>query len=140
MVILLFAWIFEDKIQNFVNKHNIFFIYIGLAVFGLVVMIVTDIIYQSSYNFGTPGGQMIGLGLGLALEHKYVNFEISYHPGEKWKIIIRILIGILFVALIYLGLYLIIDSDILWLNALHYIVTLVVGIFVWPLIFTKIGI
>ena len=103
-------------------------------------MIITDIIYQSSYNFGTPGGQIIGLGLGLALEHKYVNFETSYKPGEKWKIILRILIGILLVTVIYLVLYLIIDSDILWLNALHYIVTLVLGIFVWPLIFTKVGI
>ncbi|MFX0156169.1 MAG: phosphatase PAP2 family protein [Candidatus Hodarchaeota archaeon] len=140
LMILLFAWIFEEKVDDLVSKHNAFYIYIGLAVLGLIFMIFTDIIYQSTYNFGTPGGQMIGLGLGFALEHKYVNFEITYQLGEKWKIILRILIGILFVILIYFGLYLIIDSDVLWLNALHYIVTLVLGIFVWPLIFTKIGI
>ncbi|MFW9902228.1 MAG: phosphatase PAP2 family protein [Candidatus Thorarchaeota archaeon] len=139
MVILLFVYIFEEKIQDFINKYNVIYLYIGLAVLGLVVMILTDIIYQSSYNFGTPGGQMIGLGIGLALEHKYVNFEISYQPGEKWRIILRILIGILLIAIIYLGLYLVIDSDVLWLNALHYIVTLVLGIFLWPLIFTRIG-
>ncbi|MFX1566914.1 MAG: phosphatase PAP2 family protein [Promethearchaeota archaeon] len=139
IVILLLAYIFEDKIQDFTNKYNIVYLYIGLAVLGLLVMIITDIIYQSSYNFGEPGGQMIGLGIGLALEHKYVNFEISYQPGEKWKIILRILLGILLIAIIFLGLYLVIDSDILWLSALHYIVTLILGIFIWPLIFTKIG-
>ena len=139
IAILLFVYIFEEKIQDFTNKYNIIYLYLGLAVLGLVVMILTDIIYQSSYNFGTPGGQMIGLGIGLALEHKYVNFEIYYQPGEKWRIILRILMGILLIAIIYLGLYLVIDSDVLWLNALHYIVTLVLGIFLWPLIFTRIG-
>jgi membrane-associated phospholipid phosphatase len=139
IIILLLVYIFEDKIQDFRNKYNVIYIYLGLAILGLLVMIITDIVYQSSYNFGSPGGQMIGLGIGLALEHKYVNFDISYQPSEKWKIIFRILFGILLIAVIYLGLYLVIDSEILWLNALHYIVTMVLGIFVWPLIFTKIG-
>lgn len=139
ITILLLVYMFEGKIQDLVNKSNVFYLYIGLAVLGLVVMIVTDLIYQSPYNFGTPGGQMIGLGLGLALEQKYVNFDVSYRSGEKWRLILRILVGILLIAIIYLGLYLVIDSDILWLNALHYIVTLVLGIFLWPLIFTKIG-
>ncbi|MFX1296061.1 MAG: phosphatase PAP2 family protein [Promethearchaeota archaeon] len=139
-IILLFVLMFEVRFCEFMNKHNVLYIYLGLAVLGLIVMILTEIFYESSYNFGTPGGQMIGLGLGLALEHKFVNFEINPKPGEKWRLILRVLIGILLLLIIYLGLYLIIDSDIFWMSALHYIVTLIIGIFIWPLIFKKIGI
>ena len=102
-------------------------------------MMLTEIFYDSTYNFGTPGGQMIGLGLGLALEHKFVNFEINPKLGEKWKLILRIFIGIILISIVYLGLYLIIDSSVFWMNAFHYIITLLVGIVVWPYIFKKIG-
>ena len=139
-IILLFVLMFEDRICEFTEKHNVLYIYLGLAVLGLIVMILTEIFYESTYNFGTPGGQMIGLGLGLALEHKFVDFEINPNPGEKWRLILRVLIGIFLLLIIYLGLYLIIDSDIFWMNALHYIITLIIGIFVWPLVFKKIGI
>ena len=82
---------------------------------------------------------MIGLGLGLALEHKFVNFEINPRPGEKWRLILRIFIGIILVSIVYLGFYLIIDTSVLWLSAFHYILTLLVGIVIWPFIFKKFG-
>ncbi len=137
--ILIFVLMFEERICDFTNKHNVLYIYLGLAVLGLIVMILTEIFFKSQYNFGTSGGQMIGLGLGLALEHKFVNFEINPKQGEKWKLILRIFIGIIFLLIVYLGLYLIIDSSVFWMNAFHYIITLLVGIVVWPYIFKKIG-
>lgn len=137
LIILIVVLLFEDNIRNFIAKFNIIYIYLGLAVLGLVVMILTEIFYESSYNFGTPGGQMIGLGLGFALEHKFVNFEINLDPRERGKLILRILVGILLISIIYLGLYLIIDSSVFWMSALQYIITLVIGIFVWPYIFKR---
>jgi membrane-associated phospholipid phosphatase len=139
IIILIFVLIFEENIQNFTNKHNVLYIYLGLAALGLIVMILTEIFYQSTYNFGTPGGQMIGLGLGLALEHRFVNFEINPKSGEKWKLILRVFIGIILISIIYLGFYLIIDTSVFWLSALHYIITFLVGIVIWPFIFKKFG-
>jgi hypothetical protein len=139
ITILLFVWILEEPLKSFISKYDIIYVYLGLAIFGLIVMILTEIFYDSDYNFGAPGGQMIGLGLGFALEHKYVNFEIEFNPGEKWRKIVRILIGLLFVAPVFLGLSLILDSNIVWLKALHYILTLLIGITLWPFIFNKIG-
>ena len=140
LIILLLVWILEEPIRNFVSKQNIFLIYLGLALVGLIMMILTEILYDSIYDFGTPGGQMIGLALGFALEEKFVNFEIQDDIGKKWKLILRILIGILLIAVVYLGIYLIIDTNIFWMNALHYGITLILGIFIWPLLFKKIGI
>lgn len=137
LIILIIVLSLEDNIRTFIAKFNITYIYLGLAVLGLVVMILTEIFYESSYNFGTPGGQLIGLGLGFALEHKYVNFKIDHDPGERGKLILRVLIGILLISIIFLGLYLIIDSSVFWMSALQYIITLVIGIFVWPYIFKK---
>ncbi|MFX1321937.1 MAG: phosphatase PAP2 family protein [Promethearchaeota archaeon] len=139
IIILLLVWILEEPLNSFVSKYNVIYFYLGLAIFGLTVMIFTEFFYDSTYNFGAPGGQMIGLGLGFALEHKYVNFEIEFNPGEKWKQILRILLGLLFIGLLFLGLNLILDSDIVWLKALHYILTLLIGISLWPFIFKKIG-
>ncbi|MFX1329391.1 MAG: phosphatase PAP2 family protein [Promethearchaeota archaeon] len=139
-IILLLVLLFEDKVSEFMDNHNVLYSYLGLATLGLIVMILTEMFYDSIYNFGTPGGQMIGLGIGLALEHKFVNFEINPKPGEKWKLIMRILIGIILLLVVYLGIYLIIDSDIFWMNALHYIITLIIGLFIWPLLFKKMGI
>lgn len=139
IIILDLAWIFEKPLENFVSKHNKTILYLGLILIGLIMMILTEVFYKSSYNFGTPGGQMIGFGLGLALEEKFINFEIESQAGERWRIILRILIGILLFTIVYLILYLIIDSSIFWMNAIHYIISLLVGLFVWPLIFKKIN-
>ncbi len=141
IIILLLVWMLEEPLNSYLSnlKYDISVIYIGLAIFGLVMMILTELFYVSTYNFGTPGGQMIGLGIGLALEHKYVNFEIKPESGEKWRLIVRILIGLIIVAFLYFILSSIIPSSVFWLNAIQYIIILVVGIFIWPLIFKRTG-
>ncbi len=139
IILLDVVLILETPIKNFASRHNIILIYLGLAILGLVVMLFTEIFLQIEYNFGSPGGQMIGLGIGFALEEKFVNFDANNNIDKKWKVILRILIGILLIAIVYLVIYLIIDTDIYWMNALHYIITLVIGIVIWPAIFKKIN-
>ena len=139
IIILDVILILETPIKNFVSKHNIIIIYLGIAILGLVLMLLTETFLQIEYNFGTPGGQMIGLGIGFALEEKFVNFDVNNNVDKKWKVIIRILIGILLIAMVYLVIYLLIDTDIYWMNALHYIITLVLGIVIWPAIFKKVN-
>jgi len=139
IIILDIILILESHIKNFVSRYNIILIYLGLAALGLVVMLLTEIFLQTGYNFGTPGGQMIGLGLGFALEEKFVKFDVNNNADKQWKILLRILIGILLIAMVYLVIYLLIDTDIYWMNAIHYIITLVLGIVIWPAIFKKVN-
>lgn len=139
IILLDVVLILETPIKKFVSKYNIILIYLGLAILGLVVMLLTETFLQIEYNFGSTGGQMIGLGLGFALEEKFVNFDANNNVDKKWKVVLRILIGILLIAIVYLVIYLLIDTDIYWMNALHYIITLVLGIVIWPAIFKKIN-
>jgi membrane-associated phospholipid phosphatase len=140
IIILLLVWIFEEPLRSYISKYNIITIYLGLALFGFVVMIFTEIFLTQEYNFGTPGGQMIGLGIGFALEHKYVNFGIAPESKSKLRIFLRVLIGLIIILVVFLILDLIIPSEIFWLVAIEQIVIFLVGIVIWPLIFKKIGI
>jgi hypothetical protein len=129
----------EPTIKKFTNKHDNTLIYLGIAFIGLIVMILTEVLLPIEYNFGTVGGQLMGLGIAFALEEKYVNFDVKANSESRWKIILRILIGILIIAVVYLIIYLVIDTDIFWMNALHYIITFLLGIVIWPYIFQKIN-
>ena len=120
------------------STHDLMSIYLGLALLGLTIMLLSEFLLPIEYNIGGPGGQLIGLGLGFAIEEKYINFEISNNRNKAWKLVIRILMGILLVAVVYLVIYLIIDTDIFWMSAIHNIITLLVGIVIWPFIFKKI--
>ena len=139
IIILDVVLLIEAPIKNFVSRYKILHIYLGLAIIGLGIMLLTETFLQIDYDFGGPGGQMIGLGIGFALEEKFVKFEVNHNAEKKWKIMLRILIGILLIAIVFLVIYLLIDTDIYWMNALHYITTLVLGIFIWPIIFKKIN-
>ena len=139
IIILDIVLILETPIKNFISRYNIILIYLGLAVLGLVVMLLTESFLQIEYDFGGPGGQMIGFGLGFALEEKFIKFEANSNADKQWKVLLRILIGILLIAMVFLVIYLLIDTDIYWMNALHYIITLILGIVIWPAIFKKIN-
>jgi len=136
LIILSLANIIEHS-EIKLGKNNDFNINIILIIIGFVALILTEIFKISSYNFGTVGGQFIGIGIGFILEQKFVDFNIDLENKKKWKIIIRIFIGILIIAILYLGLYLVIDSDIFWQVALQYIIVFLVGIFLWPYLFKK---
>jgi undecaprenyl-diphosphatase len=139
MIILSFVLILEGPIKDFVNTHNTTYIYLGLAILGLIVMILSETFLTIEYNLGGPGGQLIGIGLGLAIEEKYVNFDAKANYDTTWKVIVRILLGIILVAVVYLVIYLIIDTEVYWMNAILNIVTLLVAIDIWPSIFKKLN-
>lgn len=136
LIIISGASLFE---QFKIEQDKIFKIYLLIAFFGFIALIFTEFINIANYNFGTVGGQFIGVGIGLALEHKYISFQTNIEENKTWKIIVRIFIGILLVSILFLALYLIIDSDIFWQVSLHYIIVYIVGIFIWPFIFQRIN-
>ncbi len=113
--ILLSVSLFKEPIDSYLSKQNVSSnqIYIGMAIFGFLLMIITETVYyEPTYNFGTPGGQMIGLGVGFFLKNKYVNFKTYLKSEEKWLIIIRVLGGFIFVFSVYIILEILLSSAI----------------------------
>jgi hypothetical protein len=125
-------------------KYRPILLYFGLIVFGLVSMIFTEFlspvrIVGLEDNFGANGGLIIGLGIGLALESKYVNFEPSLKQVEKWRVAVRAIIGLILVFTSMIVLSPILPSDVYWLRSIRYALVTIFVIFLWPLFFDKLG-
>ena len=117
---------------------------ITLIVFGLISMIFTEFlspvrIVGLEDNFGANGGLIVGLGIGLALESKYVNFKTSPKHVEKWRVAVRAIIGLILVFTSMIVLSPILPSDVYWLRSIRYALVTIFVIFLWPLFFDKLG-
>ena len=73
----------------------------------------------------------------LALEHAFVKFKIDAIPGKIWKTVLRVMLGMLIFIVLFLVLYLVLDTSLFYMEALQFVITLVYGIYLWPLIFTR---
>lgn len=144
-LLLLFLLLrLEVPARSFLMKYKPILLYFGLIVFGLISMIITEFfspvrIVGLEDNFGANGGLIIGLGIGLALENKYVNFEPSYKHVEKWRVAVRVIIGLILVFTIMIVLSPILPSDVYWLRSIRYALVTIFVLFLWPLIFNKLG-
>lgn len=138
-IVLLFVWMMEEPIKSIMSQINPIYIYIGITILGGLMMGLTQWLYPLANlnDFGSDGGKIIGLGLGLTLEHAFVKFEIKPVEGKRGKRILRVMIGMITFAFLFLGLYILLDTSLFYWEALQFVITLVYGIFIWPLIFTK---
>jgi hypothetical protein len=141
---LVLVWKFKEPAQSFLSKYTTNTLYLTLVFFGIGATILTELLAPISIdgvddNFGANGGLIIGLGLGLYLEKRYVNFEVTLNNKKKRRMSIRILFGLLLVFMIMIGLSPILTSNIYWLRAIRYALVTLVVMFVWPLIFTRLG-
>jgi len=139
IVILVLVWIFEQPLRSSLSKYNPMIIYLGLALVSLIIMIFSEFFYAQEHNIGTTAGKMIGISIGLALEYKFLNFEINRESLSKSRFILRISMGLIIYLILSLVLYLIIPSDVVWLVAIEYLIIFIVGLVIWPLIFTKLN-
>ena len=141
LILLIVMWKLEKPIQSFFSKFNPYLLYLGLVLFGLATMILTEMISPVTIvgmedNFGVNGGLIIGLGIGLPLERKYVNFKIAPN-GEKWRAIMRIVIGLILIFGTTLALSPLLPTEIYWLRATRYAFSAVMFTFMWPFLFKK---
>ncbi len=90
-------------------------------------------------TFGSYGGLTIGVALGLLLEMRFVKFSIEPHEGQKWRLVLRAVIGLILVIGLVLGLSPILPTEEIWLRMIRYCLATVVGLFIWPLIFKKVN-
>jgi membrane-associated phospholipid phosphatase len=139
LIVLLLVWMFEEPIKSMISKINPMFIYLGIVIIGGIMMGLTQWLYPLAdiNDFGSDGGKIIGLGLGLALEQAFVKFEIEPAEGRRGRRILRVMIGMITFAGLFLGLYLLLDTSLFYWETLQFVITMVYGIFIYPLIFTK---
>ncbi len=143
LLLLMVLWRLEEPTQSVLSKYNPNIMYLGLVVFGIVAMILTELLSPVTIeglkdNFGAYGGLITGLGIGLALENKYVNFETTPKHGKKWQAALRVIIGLSLVFVIMFGLSPILPTDVYWLRAIRYAIVVIFVVFIWPLLFKKI--
>jgi membrane-associated phospholipid phosphatase len=144
ILILIAMWRLEEPIHSFLSKYNPNLQYLGVIIFGLGAMILTEFLSPLTVeglaaNFGPNGGLIIGLGIGLALEKRYVNFEITPKQGEKWRTALRVILGLMMVFAIAASLSPMLPEEVYWMGAIHYALVTISVIFIWPLLFKKLG-
>ncbi len=137
-VILIFY--LEKPVREYLSRFR--FEYPLLVVFfiGLVMtMIAAAFPAPPDDNFGALGGLTMGLARGFILEAKYVNFTVDAHNGQKWRLLLRVVLGLVFVLGLMLGLEGILPTEEIFLRTIRYFLVAFAGVFVWPWIFKKIN-
>ncbi|MFW9844822.1 MAG: hypothetical protein ACFFEV_09620, partial [Candidatus Thorarchaeota archaeon] len=88
-------------------------------------------------NFGNVGGFIMGLSIGLVLENRYVEFSVEAPSGQKWRLVLRVIIGLLLVLGFMFGASGLLPTTDIFLRTIRYFVVALLGVFIWPLIFKK---
>lgn len=137
VVVLLFVYL-EKPAREYLSRYNTEHLLLILMVFGFVLSLISSILPPPpNDNFGAYGGLTIGLALGLILERRFVDFSIDPHEGQKWRLGLRVVIGLIFVIGVIGVLGLFLPTEVLWFRTIRYSLIAITGIFVWPLIFKK---
>jgi len=141
--LLLVASRLEEWAASVTSRYGADTLYVGLIVLGIASMVLTEALLPVNLvgledNFGGNGGFMIGLGVGLILERRYVNFEVP-GSGEKRRKVLRAVLGLALILIVMIGLSPLLPSEIYWLRAARYALSVITALFIWPLIFTRLN-
>lgn len=134
----LATFYFEDQIADFASRIRSEYWYLILFIIGFVLVVLSSILpYPPGDNFGAYGGLTMGAAIAFPLENRYVKFELGQIRTPR--LIARVIIGLLLIIGVMLGLSPILPTSEIWLRTLRYFIVAFVGVFLWPLIFKKIG-
>lgn len=133
--------ILEKPLSEFFSRYREEYLFIILFLFGFGGTLISTYLLPlpPNDNFGSLGGLIMGLAIALPLEKRYVGFSVEARDGQKWRLIMRIVIGLLFVLGIMLGLSSVLPTTEVWLRAIRYMLVTLVGAFIWPFIFNRVG-
>ncbi|MHA2396208.1 MAG: phosphatase PAP2 family protein [Candidatus Thorarchaeota archaeon] len=139
VIVLLFVNL-EKPARNYLSRYNTEHLLLVLLIVGFLLTLLAAVLPQPpNDNLGAYGGLTMGLAIGLILEMRFVNFTTEPYEGQKWRLIPRVLIGLILVIGVMYGLTPILPSEEIWLRALRYSLVAVTGIFVWPAIFKRVN-
>lgn len=137
VIVIVFFYI-QNPAREYLSRYKTEYLLLVLAIIGFLMTLIASMLPQPpNDNFGSYGGLVIGFSVGLILEMRFVNFSIEPHEGQKWRLVLRVVIGLILVIGLIIGLAPILPSDKIWLRMIRYCLATVMGLFVWPLIFKK---
>lgn len=138
MAIAVLFIFFERPFTRFFNSYREEYSFLALFLVGLGMMIVSMFLPSPpDTNFGNLGGFTMGIAVSLPLERRFVGFSVEPFEGQKWRLVLRVVIGLLLVLGAMLGLEPLFPSDLMWLRAFRYFAASFVALFLWPAIFKK---
>ena len=137
VLVILFVYLLNPA-REFLSRYNTEHLLLVLVIIGFLMTLIAAVLPQPpNDNFGAIGGLTIGLGLGLILEMRFVDFSNEPHEGQKWRLVLRAVIGVILVMVVMFGLSPILPSEEIWLRMIRYCLVAFTGIFIWPAIFKK---
>ena len=138
-IVTVVAFVYLEKpARRFLSRYRQDYLLLGLVAIGFVMTLIASFLPEPPEdNFGALGGLTMGLALGLVLESRFVNFSVEPHEGKKWKLVLRVIIGLVLVVGLMVVLGLIPGTDAIWPRAIRYMLIALTGIFVWPAIFKR---
>ncbi len=139
LIVIAFYYL-EKPAREFFSQYKFEHLLLSVFIIGLLMIVIAALLPPPpNDNFGALGGLTMGLALGLALENKFVGFSVEAPNGQKWRLVLRVVIGLVLVIGVMIGLSPILPSEDLLLRTVRYFLTAITGIFVWPVIFKKIN-
>jgi membrane-associated phospholipid phosphatase len=138
ITVLLFIYL-EKPARAYLSRYNTEHLLLVLMVIGFLMTLISSLFPQPpDDNFGAYGGLTMGFALGLILERRFVNFSNEPYEGRKWRLVLRVVIGLILVIGVMFGLSEILPTEVIWLRTIRYSLIAITGIFVWPAIFKKV--
>ena len=129
---------FEEQFADFASRIRSEYWYLILFIIGFLLVVASSVLpYPPGDNFGAYGGLTMGAAIAFPLENRYVKFELGQIRTPR--LIARVIIGLLLIIGVMLGLSPILPTSEIWLRTLRYFIVAIVGVFLWLLIFKKIG-
>jgi membrane-associated phospholipid phosphatase len=139
LTVVVFYYL-EKPARTYLSRYDQEHLLIGLVMIGLLMTVFASLLPEPpNDNFGAMGGLTIGVALGLALERRFVSFDVSPPKGQRWRLVLRAVLGLVLVIAVMLGLEPFLPTMNIWLRAVRYTLTALSGVFVWPAIFKKIN-
>jgi len=140
ILIVICFYRLEKPAREFFSQYKFEHLLLSVFFIGLLMTVIAALLPPPpNDNFGALGGLTMGLALGLALENRFVGFSVEAPNGQKWRLVLRVAIGLALVIGVMFGLSPILPSEDLLLRTVRYFLTAITGIFVWPLIFKKVN-
>jgi membrane-associated phospholipid phosphatase len=137
LIVIVFYYL-EKPAREYLSKYKFEHLLLVVFFIGFVMLVIAAMLpAPPNDNFGNIGGLTMGLALGLVLENHYVGFSTEIPDGKKWKLVLRIVIGLVLVIGVMIGLSGILPTEDILLRSIRYFLTALMGVFVWPLIFKK---
>ncbi len=138
ILVLILLW-YERSLTGFFSGIRREYLYTALFILGLVMTVTATYVVPlpPGDNFGAIGGLIMGLAVALPLENRYIKFSVEPPEGQKWRLIVRVIVGLVLIIVLMLGLSPVMPSTDVWLRTLRYSIVVAFGVLVWPFVFTR---